>query len=484
MARSATSIYIDDSAVRALNMGGKHPQRWATVPLEAGLVKDGVVLNEAEVAARIRKMWGQQGMDSRKVIAGISGVNSLYRTLTLPALPRNLLPEAVRREAGRALGVSVDQLYISWQELPGSSEDRTLVYLAAAARNTVDSLIRTLRKAGLNPYLMDIRPLALARATAEANALIVDLQMTGLDVVVKMANMPEVIRSVALPRSDKIEERLTLVRQEIDRAVTFYNSAHADDPVPDDAPLLLSGQLGQHEGLWDTLRGRKDRRIEALQPPVDAAEGFTPSEYATTIGLAMKEIHAKGKAAYSVIDLNSLPDVYRPKPRPMSQLLYPPFLIVGMAAVALGAYTLVGATEYTQALRDEWSATSELAVSLGGETAAQAKALTQNVDTLTAQVTAAEGRADALDTRLREFKTTKDELNGDLGELNKTPARVDLGAIKHSGSVVQVTGTGANEDAVFAYARQLRSSGRFSFVMLSNIQLEGVKTAFSFTLSK
>ena len=71
MARSATSIYIDDTAVRALNMGGKRPQRWATVPLEAGLVKDGVVLNEAEVAARIRKMWGQQGMDSRKVIAGI-----------------------------------------------------------------------------------------------------------------------------------------------------------------------------------------------------------------------------------------------------------------------------------------------------------------------------------------------------------------------------------------------------------------------------
>ncbi|MBE9506374.1 MAG: pilus assembly protein PilM [Chloroflexi bacterium] len=484
MARNATSIYIDDSAVRALNMGGKRPQRWATVPLEAGLVKDGVVLNEAEVAARIRKMWGQQGMDTRRVIAGISGVNSLYRTLTLPALPRNLLPEAVRREAGRALGVSVDQLYISWQELPGGAEDRTLVYLAAAAKNTVDSLIRTLRKAGLNPYLMDIRPLALTRATAEVNALIVDLQKTGLDVVVKMANMPEVVRSVALPRSDNLEERLALVRQEIDRAVTFYNSAHADDPVPDDAPLLLSGELGQHEDLWDTLRGRRNRRIATLQPPVDAAEGFTPSEYATAIGLVMKEIHAKGKAAYSVIDFNSLPDVYRPKPRPISQLLYPPFLLVGMAAVAFGAYTLMGTRQHTQALRDELAVTSDLAVSLSGETAAQATALTQNVETLTAEVVASESRADALDTRLQEFATTKDEINGDLGELNKTPAGVDLAAIDHNGSVVQVTGSGANEDAVFTYARQLRSSGRFSFVMLTNIHLQDVAMAFSFTLYK
>ena len=135
-------------------------------------------------------------------------------------------------------------------------------------------------------------------------------------------------------------------------------------------------------------------------------------------------------------------------------------------------------------LREEWAVTNELAVSLSGETAARATALTQKVDVLTAEVISSESRADALDTRLREFATTKDEINGDLGELNKTPASVDLAAIDHNGSVAQVTGTGANEEAVFAYARQLRDSGRFSFVMLNSIQLHGVETAFSLTLSK
>ena len=60
MAKTATAIYIDDSAIRVLTMSGKRPQKWATEPLEPGLVRDGMVIDQQEVAQRILEMIKEQ----------------------------------------------------------------------------------------------------------------------------------------------------------------------------------------------------------------------------------------------------------------------------------------------------------------------------------------------------------------------------------------------------------------------------------------
>lgn len=99
MAKEATTIYIDDSAIRVLRSKGRQVRKWADMPLEPGLVKDGTVLDEDAVAAKIKELWQTQKIGSRKVIAGVNGINCLYRLITLPELPKNILPEAVKREA-------------------------------------------------------------------------------------------------------------------------------------------------------------------------------------------------------------------------------------------------------------------------------------------------------------------------------------------------------------------------------------------------
>jgi len=43
MAKEATSIYIDDSAIRVLAVRGRQPRKWATMSLDPGLVADGVI---------------------------------------------------------------------------------------------------------------------------------------------------------------------------------------------------------------------------------------------------------------------------------------------------------------------------------------------------------------------------------------------------------------------------------------------------------
>ena len=483
MARDAVAIYIDDSAIRVLSVGGRRPRQWVLEPLEEGLVRDGLILDEAQVATRIRELWASKAPGSRRVIAGISGINCMYRFLTLPELPAEILPEAVAREASRAFGVPLDRLYTSWQALPGKPGE-TLVYVAAAARLTVDALIRTLRQANLDPYLMDIAPLALARATAEGNALVADLQSSSLDIVVKMDGVPEVIRSVPVSRKGSWTEKLNTVRQELQRAVTFYNSSHADHLISDEIPILLSGELGDHPESWKDLLGRAERRIEIMPMPLESPEGFSAHLYSTLVGLALKETAGKAATAYLRINFNALPQSLRPKPTPIGKLLYFPFLIAAIIALLAAGYMVMSTRGFTSALRETSAAKSELVVRLGAEISGKRQAAEKERDSLTAQVTASEAQAKVLDLHLRSHQTGNDEINGDLGEVHKTPAGIDLDSIDHSGSVVDVTGWGSTEKAVFDYARQLRSSGRFTEVVVIGTWVDGVQTGFSFALYK
>lgn len=167
------------------------------MPLEPGLVKGGVILNQDTVVGKVEELWQTQGIGTRKVIAGISGINCLYRLITLPELPKNILPAAVKREAARILAIPMEQVYLSWQTLP-TLKGETLVYLIASPRNSVDALISTLRKAGLNPYLMDLKPLALARTSTESKAILIDVQPSNFDIVVLMEGIPQVVRSLPL----------------------------------------------------------------------------------------------------------------------------------------------------------------------------------------------------------------------------------------------------------------------------------------------
>ena len=482
MARDATSIYIDDTAVSVLSVSGRKARKWATAPLDPGLVRYGVIVHIPEVAAVLRKLWHSNGFTGTRVIAGISGINCLYRTIALPPLPKSLLPEAVRREAARVLGVSVEQLYLSWQETPTLLEEKTF-FLAAAPKDSVDALIATLRRAGLNPYMMDLHPLALARAASQPDGILVDLQPTSLDIAIKVARVPEVIRTVPVSRTGTIEDKTAIVHREIERAVAFYNSVHLEHPLADEVEVLVSGQLSERQDLWGSIVGKKPHTVDALVPPLENTGDFDFWDYVTPIGLAFKETAEHGGSAYSVVNLNALPDVYRPKPRPLSDILYLPALVSGAALVVFAGYVAIGAHTHTAALREEWSVTNDMAVSLEIAVMGEVRALEERAATLDAEVSASESRANALDLRERLTEERRDDVNLNLGLINDTPAGLDLSQVKYDGDIVTVSGWGDGEEPVFSYANQLRSGGRFNTVEIASMSLDGVRMAFQLILS-
>ena len=57
MAKKVVTLYIDDFNIRLLVAKGKQVQKWARLPLEQGLVQDGVIIDEAQVVDKLKELF-------------------------------------------------------------------------------------------------------------------------------------------------------------------------------------------------------------------------------------------------------------------------------------------------------------------------------------------------------------------------------------------------------------------------------------------
>ena len=110
MAQKVVTLYLDDTSIRLLVTSGQRIKKWADVPLEPGMMKNAVILKQEEVAAKIKQLFKVRKINTKKIILGVSGLHCLTRPILLPQLPKDMLEEAIRREAKRILPVSPEQL--------------------------------------------------------------------------------------------------------------------------------------------------------------------------------------------------------------------------------------------------------------------------------------------------------------------------------------------------------------------------------------
>ena len=466
MARVVT-LFIRDTAINLLVMKGRRVDKWATMPLEPGLVSQGLILDEAQVADRLKELFKLEKVTAREVIAGLSGQNSIYRTITLPELPEAVVAEAVKHEARRVIPVSLDEVYLSYQPVPALKEE-TRLFLVAYPRNMADALLRTLRLAGVEPYLMDLVPLALSRIPDEPRAIIVNARLENLDITIMADRVPQVIRSLPLPsEAESLEEKLPTIAEELNRTVAFYNSSHLEKPLDSTVPVFVCGDLAEAPEIWQSLVGNLGYSVSPLPPPVEYPEGFPANEFMVNIGLALKELlPEKAEANFSIVNLNALPEVYQPKALRMGQILVP----IGIA-IGIGLLIYVGSLVRSSSSRND-VLRSELAVIEHQVTQHHKDIATLNKDIkqVEAQIEPAEATWGIFDTEFTSLKKGREQVNEDLNKIciNLLPSEIDLTEVIDSSDSVTVTGIAPDEDYIFRYARLLK--GRFSTVIISSIE--------------
>ena len=458
MAKRVTTLFIRDDAINLLVVEGKQIKKWASLPLEPGLVSQGLVQDEAKVADEVTKLFKLAKIGARRVIAGLSGHNSLYRLISLPELPEAILPEAVKQEARRVIPVPLDEVYISYQRLPAPAGE-TRIFLAAFPRNVADALIRTLRRAGIEPYIMDLAPLALCRTLDSPRAIIVNARLDHLDVIVMEDRLPQLIRRVSLPAEVMpLAERLPAITEEIDRTVAFYNSSHKEKPLDSSVPMFVCGDPAKAPETWQSLAGNIKSPVSVLPSPLESPEGFDADEFMVNIGLALKELlPQKGGANFSLVNFNVLPEVYLPKRVQLSSLLIPAGIIIGVGLLAYMGFMVRNTTARNEALRSQLAPVE----SRIAEEQKNIGTLQEQVKQVEDGIAPVQAKANSFDSTSNSLKDGRERTDKDLNNIvDLLPGTIDFIEVNHEGGAVTVKGIILDENGegiILQYAKDLRT---------------------------
>ena len=185
------AIDISDSSIKIAKLGKKGKffdlVSWNNVPIPKGLVVEGRITKEEELASRIKEaVFSAKGKKIKKQSAVVSlpERESFIQPLKMPKLSDEEMKTAVFFEAENYIPFSLDEVYIDFQKLlsaEGYLKNQERVLVAASPKKIVDSYISVFKKAGLTVSAMEPESLAICRALVWQEAapypvLIIDIE--------------------------------------------------------------------------------------------------------------------------------------------------------------------------------------------------------------------------------------------------------------------------------------------------------------------
>jgi type IV pilus assembly protein PilM len=336
----SVTLNISSLNIKLVATSGKVIAKWETVPLEPGLVKDGNILDVQAVAKKIDSLFTALRIPRTRVFITLAGISFTYRLLTLPSIKPALLKEAVIRAAQKEIPLPLDSLYIDWQIINDDGKE-IQVFVAGVPRNLVDSILRTASLAKISLAALDIKPLAVARAAGQINAIIVDFEPDCFNIVIIADGSPVILHTV-MPKSQDagLEDNVTQMLDELNRTINFYNLTHTDNPIPAGAPLMISGDYAGEDATYQMLRSQTEHTVRPLTVTFKLPDGFSPSVYAGNTGLLLKDIPGSwaGRPAKNPgcdVNLNFLTARQKSLAKPVSarDLLIPPLVVLGLVLI-------------------------------------------------------------------------------------------------------------------------------------------------------
>ena len=466
----SVTLNISNTSIRLLSVMGRRVRVWGDMPLAPGLVRDGLILQPKAVGAAVDALFKSMKVSKEQVITSLTGLSFTYCILNLPQMKPALLEEAILRGAKKEIPLPLEELYLSWQAI-GGGHDELNYFVIGVPRNLIDAVTQTLAEAGVKPYIMDLKPLALARAANRGDALIVNLEPDCFDIVLVANGIPAIMHTIT-PGGEgaSLEDNIRRLTDGISKTVNFYNNSHPENPLSPTTPLLLSGELSADATTSQLIQAQIEYPVELLVPPLEFPPDLPVALYTSNMGLALKEVPQKtvseGDATrFYDINLNILSGKYRAKAHPVSmrRILLPLALIIAIGLLFPLYYFTSQATAETMRLQTELDVVNE------------AMQIEDTINEITATV-------DALKQEYQDILSKGSGFTKNLEVVtNALPSEAYFTSIEINTSRIIVEGEADSSFTVISYAMALEAQEDLSEVRIASIG-EGGGTGVSFTI--
>lgn len=206
-------VEISGDANGTAGRSGMAVRAAASTPTPAGTMEEGRITDPQAIGRALRELVQRAGIRTRRAVAAVNGQVALMREVRMPPLPPEEIRQAARFEVERYLPYPIAEVTFDSVVL-GESRDngnsRTDVLVVAARTDVLHQHAAALQAAGLEPAVLEVEPLAVARAVtshapSEHVTACIHLGSSVTMILVAEGEAPRVIRTVAFGATQLLE---------------------------------------------------------------------------------------------------------------------------------------------------------------------------------------------------------------------------------------------------------------------------------------
>ncbi|MGY4858098.1 type IV pilus assembly protein PilM [Cryobacterium sp. AP23] len=232
MATSVVGIDIGSVSMRAVEISSPSKKgqptllRYREIPLAAGAVSRGEVVDTPAVAAALKQLWTAGGFRSKNVVLGMGNQRVLARELSVPKMSLARIRESLPFQVQDLLPIPVAEAVLDFYpiaEVEGENGPMVRGLLIAALKAAVLANVKTTALAGLTTVDVDLIPFALSRLFltrpgVEGTVALVDIGGSTTSVVIATDGVPQFVRIIATGGDDITQALARDFELETDRA--------------------------------------------------------------------------------------------------------------------------------------------------------------------------------------------------------------------------------------------------------------------------
>ncbi|MDP2730872.1 MAG: pilus assembly protein PilM [Dehalococcoidales bacterium] len=336
------TLEMDNSTLQLMEVRDGKAVKWASHSLNLMEAEDGDFIEPEALGAVVKELVTSSGIRLDNVIVGISGQYSVSRLLKVVQQPGFTTEEAVMAAANEVMSLASDALYLYWQTVAAGDGYQQVLFIGIP-RDMLDTQMRALKAAGINPGIVDFKPLALARAVSRKQALILNVDFSTFDIIIVTNGIPEVMHTTSwraddLTNEEKAEHLATHLRLTVD----FYKEESPEIPFDSATPFFITGQMSANQDMVEKLSDKVVYPVEPLAPLLEFPTHLPFGQYAVNIGLALRESAAaenNGADGLSLPNINFLPQAYKPW-RPSARQIFSSLAVIAAIVLLVPLYQL------------------------------------------------------------------------------------------------------------------------------------------------
>ena len=284
------ALSIDGSELRLVSFYKDSIESWDSVPFDPQLLRMGQVADPEGLGNVIKGALEEIEASKSQIVCSPPGLRIISRIITLPSVNTKELATIVPREVRRLMTVSEEDNQIYWQALP-SETSQTPVLVLAVSKDALNNFMETLRIGGVRPHNIDLKPMALARAVNQQDAIIANGESNSVELVIVVNDVPVQIRSIFLGEGVVTQDyAVGRISDELVRTITTYNEINSENPLDPEVPIFLCGAMATSVPFALNVAALTGRTVQPLEPPIPCPEDFPLAKFMVNVGLILKTI--------------------------------------------------------------------------------------------------------------------------------------------------------------------------------------------------